>query len=51
MQIVSITIVATKAGQWQGKTVKVPASEGKATCQQLRREGWTISSTFATFAK
>jgi hypothetical protein len=50
MQIVSITIVATKAG-WNTKAIKVAPGQGKATCQELRREGWTISSTFATFAK
>ena len=49
MQIITITIVATRPGQHVAKSVKVAAADAKATCQQLRAEGWMISSTFASF--
>lgn len=51
MNILNITIVATKAGNAHPIVTKVPASEAKEVCQKLRDVGYTISSTFASFSK
>lgn len=48
-RIAKLTIVATKPGQWQANTLTVDPALGRATCQQLRADGWTISATFARF--
>ena len=50
MTILSITILATKVGEYHPVKTTVPAAEAKEVCQMLRDQGYTISSTFAKFS-
>jgi len=50
MKIVSITILATKAGEYHPVKTTVLPAEANEVCQMLRDQGYTISSTFAKFS-